>query len=345
LNDYSGIITLHQRDYELASDIRNRLNERYGDNVASAISAQTVEFRVSPDYQRRREWFVAMLAATYMDQTPELSRARAEWFAGRLASGQDAERSEIVLEALGRECLDALAPLLDSTDEQIRLRAARVMLALRDDRALVVLRQIALDPASAYRVEAMEAVTVSARRNDATALLRLLLRDPDMRIVIAAYERLRDMGDMAIAQDFIGRSFYLEHVVQTNHKAIYVSRRGDPRIVIFGAPLTCRDNAFVESPGGAVMIDARPGQGYMTLVRKNPMRPGVVRPIRTGFVLSEVIRALGTESASTGEGQVSGLGVSYAEVIALLEQMCDKGVLAAEFYSGPLPEFEQTVKK
>jgi flagellar basal body P-ring protein FlgI len=340
LNDYSAVIALPKPDYPLANAIRNRLSERYGANVVAAITPQMIECVVPPDYRRRKMRFVSLLAATYMAEAPERTAARVDWFAGRLASGQDAQRSEIALEAIGRECLGRVASLLSAADEETRFRASRVMLDLRDDRSLATLRGIALDPKSVYRLEAMEAVAASARRNDASALMRFLLRDSDVRIVLAAYEHLREMTDAAVAQDFVGRSFYLERIVQTNRKAIFVSRRGDPRIVIFGAPLTCRDSVFVEAPGGGVIIDARPGQGYMSLSRKNPVRSGMIGPVKTGYVLSEVIRALGAESVATGEGQVSALGVSYADVIALLERMCEKGAVAAEFWPGPLPEFE-----
>ncbi len=340
LHDYSALLTLAEPNFSLASSIRNRLSERYGAAVATAVSPSTVEYNVAPNYGHRKARFIALVAATFMEETPEQIQARVERFVGRLASGQDADRSEIALEAIGRGGLGAIAALLNAADEQTRLRAARVMLNLRDDRALPTLRQIALDPASAYRLEAIDTVAAAARRNDAAILLRRLLRDGDSRIVLAAYEHLRDMGDPAVVQDFVGRSFYLERVVQTNHKAIYVSRQGDPRIVIFGAPLACRDSVFVESPGGTVVINAEPGQGYMSLMRKHPARPGMIGPLKSGFVLSELIRALGAESARAGEGQVSGLGVSYAEVISLLERMCATKAVGAEFWPGPLPEFD-----
>lgn len=345
LDDYSGIITLQKPDYVLAGAIRDRLSGRYGFDLARAMSPRVIEYALPPDYQRRKMQFVALVAATYMNETPQLTRTRTDRFVQQLAAGQDEERSEIALEAIGRECLGQLASLLNSPDEEVRFRAARCMLNLRDDSALGTLRQIALDPKSAYRLEALEAVAASARRNDAAALARLLLRDDDSRMVLAAYEYLRELGNLAVTQDFIGRSFYLEHVVATDRKGIFVARRGDPRIVVFGAPLICRDSMFVESPDGMVMIDAQPGRGYMSLMRKNPMRPGTIGPLKSGFVLSEVIRTLGSEFAQTEEGHVTALGVSYAEVIALLEQMCAKGAVAAEFWPGPLPKFDLTVKK
>lgn len=338
-NDYFAVISLPSADYALASSIRNRLSERYGPDVPRAVSPRAIEYAVPPAYSHRKGRFLAVVAATYMNESPELTAVRADWFVQQLVSGRNAEQSEIALEAIGRGCLSRLAPLLESQNEETRFRAARVMLNLRDDRAVPVLRQIALDPRSAYRAEALETVVASARRTDATLLLRRLLQDRDQQVVLAAYEHLRRLGDASIVQEFVGRSFYLERVVETSHRAIFVSRRGAPRVVIFGAPLRCRDSVFVESPDGTVTIDARPDEGYVSLRRRNPRRQGIIGPVRTGLALSEVIRALGAEPTRDEEGRLLGLGVSYAEVVSLLERLCSSEAVAAEFWLGPAAQF------
>ena len=39
------------------------------------------------------------------------------------------------------------------------------------------------------------------------------------------------------------------------------------------------------------------------------------------------------------------MSVSYAEAIALLKQMCDKGVIEAEFRAGPMPKIDLIIKR
>ena len=39
-----------------------------------------------------------------------------------------------------------------------------------------------------------------------------------------------------------------------------------------------------------------------------------------------------------GEQHLTGLGVSYSDMIAILKQMCDKGAVKAQFQAGPLPK-------
>jgi hypothetical protein len=274
-----------------------------------------------------------------------LRATRIDTLAKELLESQDKENSEVALEAIGRESLLKLRPLLKAPNEEVRLRAARCALNLRDDNAVETLRTIALNEASPYRAEALEAMVASARRNDAVSLARRLLRDKDVRIVLAAYEALRSMEDVAVSREFIGRSFDLEQVVQTDRKAIFVSRSGEPRVVVFGAPLNCRDDIFVEAANETVIVNSRAGQGYVSLTRKDPAGPGVIGPVRTGFSISEIVRALGAERSRPDAGRGSGLGVPYTDVIAVLEQLTAKGAVPAEFWAGPLPKIGRIVKE
>lgn len=343
--DYSGALRLRRTDYATASTIRNRLNERYGVGTAEALSSTGIEFVIPPAYQQRKARFVAMVAATYLTETPELLENRIDAFVARLRSEKDADRSEIMLEAIGRNCLPMLAVLLEDPSEAVRLRTARCMLNLGDDRGWEPLRAIAVDEASAHRLEALDAVAAGGRRSDAVALASRLLRDSDPRVVLAAYEYLRQTEDVSIRQEFVGRSFYLEQVVQTDRKAIFVSRSGKPRVVIFGGPLVCRDSLFVESPDGQVMIDSRVGQDYASLTRRIPGRQGVIGPVRSTLALTEIIRTLAAERPRAGGTGPAGLGVPYSDVIAALEQLSAKEGVAAEFWAGPLPKIGLLVKK
>jgi flagellar basal body P-ring protein FlgI len=345
LNDYAVLLRLRRASYRNISLIRNRLSERYGPNVVRALSPTDIEVRIPPRYRYRKERFVRMIAATFVAVTDELTEARVNTFVHRLAVSDQKESSEIALEALGRDCLPKLGTLLNASDAEVRLRAARCMLSLDDDRGLPILRELAQDPKSPYRLEALEAVAVVGRRNDASALARRLLRDDDVTVVQAAYEHLRRMEDPAVTREVIGRSFFLEQVVQTPHKAIFVARRGDPRVVLFGAPLQCEDNIFVESPDQSIVVDSRAGQNYVSVFRQRDVKPGVLGPVRTSRDLRDVIHALADEPRRTAQGQLSALGVSYADVMAVLQQLTTKRAVAAQFWAGPLPKMAPPVKK
>jgi len=342
--DYVGTIRLRRPDYALASTIRNRLNERYGTGTARAVSPSGVEFMIPPDYRRRKARFISMVAATFLADSPERTPARIEALAKRLVESQDKEPSEVALEAIGRESLPRLRSLFDAPDEEVRFRAARCALGLRDDTAIGTLRTLALDETSPYRREAFDAVLVLARRNDAISLGRRLLRDKDVRMVLVAYEALRGMEDVAVRRQSVGRGFHLEQVVQTDRRAIFVSRSGAPRVVVFGSPLNCHDDIFVQAANETITVNSRAGQDYVSLTLKDPTRPGVIGPVRSGFSIGEIVRALGSERQRTEAGHVMGLGVSYTDVIAVLEQLCAKDAVTAEFWAGPPPKIGRIVK-
>ena len=136
------------------------------------------------------------------------------------------------------------------------------------------LRAIAMDVDSPHRLEALDAIVASAQRNEAAALARRLLRDGDTRVVLPPTSTCVAWRILLFSRSFVGGSFYLEQVVQTDRKAIFVSRSGDPRVVVFGAPVVCRDNLFVESPDERVVIDSREGQDYVSLARRVPGKRG-----------------------------------------------------------------------
>jgi len=342
---FQGVLTLRKPDFLVASRIRNRLNERYGSGTAEALSPAVISFRIPAEYRRRRLRFVSMIAATYLDQTQEWIEARTNTLVHQLAVGDKKEDSEVALEAMGRESLAKLGELLQDSDEEVRLRAARCMLNLGDDRGFATLREIALDPKSQRRLDGLDALVLGAPRNDAAALAQQLLRDSEPAIVIGAYERLRQLDDPSVVPARVGRSFYVEQVPGTGHKAIYVTRSGDPRIVLFGAPLTCGKNVFVESPGGTVVVNAKPGQGYVSVVRRHPTRPGVIGPLKTSFDLADIIWTLGGESGQPKDGGPAGLDVPYSDIIVLMEQLVAKQAIAAQFWPGPLPKLSLIIKK
>jgi len=301
--------------------------------------------RIPAEYRRRKARFTALIPAMYVEVSDDLVRTRMDGLIEELTTSGDKEAGEIALEAMGRESLTRLADLVAASDPEIRLRAGRVMLGLGDIRGLAPLRDLALDPRAPQRLEAIEAIMLSAKRVDAVTVAGRLLQDDDTAVVLATYDYLRQVDDRAVLREVVGRSFLLEQVPQSRHRAIYVSRSGDPRVVLFGAPLRCRDNLFVETPDQSLVLDARPGQGYVTILRKHPSRPGMIGPVRSGPDVAELVRTLGGEPEPAASGPLRKLGVPYAQVVAVLERLSAKDGVAAAFWAGPLPKIDLPVKK
>jgi hypothetical protein len=148
-----------------------------------------------------------------------------------------------------------------------------------------------------------------------------------------------------VVQEYVARSFFIDKVPQMPQKAIFIARSGQPRIVLFGLPIYCRNGFSVQSKDGNIMIDHRSGQEYVSVARKHPMRSIVIGPIMTTLELSDIIKILCEEPAKVEQGRRNGLGVSYDDMVALVKQMCEKDIITTEFWVGPLPEIAAAVKK
>ncbi len=339
------MLVLKDPDLEMTNRVRNRLNGRYGRGTARGITAGQIELKVPTEYNQRPQMFIGMVRKTYLTQGQELNQQRIEAHVRRLAESPDKVAGEVALEAIGNQCLDELSVLLESPDERVRFHAARCTLNLGGERGLVVLRDMALNENSPFRLDALAAITVGAARNDAAAVSRRLLRDENFLVRLAAYEQLRELDDVAVSREEVAGNFYIERLAQTREKVIFVYRSGQPRVVLFGSPIKCRGNIFLGSADGDVTINASSGADYVTIIRKHPKRPDVIAQLRSSFEVGDIVRTLCDDPPKEDEEGRGGLGVSYADAAVLLKQMCDKGAVQAEFRAGPMPNFGLNVKK
>jgi flagellar basal body P-ring protein FlgI len=346
LTDYKVMLVVKRPGFELTNVIRNRLNQRFGRDIARAVSPDRIEVTVPPKYRRDRKRFISLVRMLYLNETPEIVRERINHYTGQLVLSPDSQESEVAIEAIGNQSLADLFGLLDSSDERVRLRAARCMLNLGNSAGLEPLRRIAMDRSSDYRLDALEAITSSAvSRQTAVTVARALLSDVDIDICLSAYEQLRSLNDVTITREAIGKNFFLEQIVRSERKMVYVTRSGQPRIVLFGAPIICNRDIFVQSPDKEITVNAPAGQDTISIIRAHPRRDGVVARMKSSFDLGDIIRTLCSEPLTADQEGVGGLGVSYADAIALLKHMCDKGAVNAEFLAGPLPKIGLNVKK
>jgi hypothetical protein len=342
LHEYKMTLALRKPNYVIARRVSDRLEERFGYGTAKALGPDQIELRVPPEYSGQKQRFISIVKAMYIAETLESTKMKVEAFANELALSPDKDESEIALEAIGRASLDKTAELLTSPNEHVRLRAARCMLNLGGKRGSEVLREIAMDKSSAYRTEALRAITAAVSRDEAANVSRRLLGDEDFNVKLAAYEQLLKLDDVTIIRRLIAGNFYLDQAAQSTDKVVFVSRSGQPKIVLFGAPIYCRENIFVQSADGNVTINAPAGEKHVSVIRRVPKRPDAPPiQLKCSFELGDIIRTL-CEAASVEAGSPlrPGLNVSYSNAIGLVKQMCDKGQVPAAFAAGPLPTID-----
>jgi len=345
VEEYKVNLALRLPDYRIVSQIRNRINERFGYEIAVALAPGSIELRIPTKYLEAKSRFIQLVRATYIVESPELTEKRIMTHIEKLAGSKDKNASEIALEAIGNAAMPKLAALLNSSDPEVRLRAARCMFNLGDQRGRESLWGIATDKKSSYRIEAIDALVNTSAGQDVTSMLQSLLRDDDLSIRLIAYENLVRLKDVTVSRKLIANSFYLDQVTQTGKPAILVSRRIQPRIALLGSPIYCRSNIFIETQDGTITINVPAGEKYATIIRKHPRRPDTIIQLKSSLDLADVIETLCREPLTPTAQGGPGLGVPYSTLVGLISKMVDSGAVQAEFYAGPLPKTLPNIKK
>lgn len=335
-------LTLNKPDFLAANAIRNRINERFGPKTCVPNSEMECLLYFPVRYTNEKERFLNIVSSLLLTQNDRIRAAYVASAVERLAGDTDKTEAENILEGIGKPAIDKLRPLLTHPDESVRFHAARCMLNIGSNEPVQCLRTIIFNPASPYRLEAIRSIGVSANAKDAKPILMSVLAEEDQAVRLAAYELLAEMDSPAIMRKQIGGGdFMIDSVICGGPKMIYVYQQDKPRIVLFGSPIQCSKDLFVQSEDGTITINARAGDKYVLVARRHPGRPRVVGPIQSSFDLGILLQTLGEMPQINHQtGLRPGLAISYSEIVPLLKKMCSQQAVDATFVAGPAPDPE-----
>ncbi len=344
--DLRFMMQMHNEDFLLTNMIRGLINEKFGSGTANAKTSGEIRLTIPEKYRHDKPKFFAMVRLLYLGNDPVLRRNRILSLVSDLRSNNDKLSPEIALEAIGKSVVGELLPLLSDSDESVRFHAARCLLNMKEDRALKTLQAIIDNPASKFRVDAIKAVGSGANRNDTVAMLNKHLQSEDFDVAFAVYDELRKVRDISVARHYVANDFILDTVMCGGPKRVYVTRQGVPRIVIFGAPINCANNLFVQSDNGDIIINSREGDNLISISRKNPKGSGIIGPLFSSFKVKDLIQTLGeVPKVDPKTMKRPGLAIPYCQIIAILEKMCRTNAIDAKFAAGKLPVFPNIDKQ
>jgi hypothetical protein len=337
-------LTLKQSSFRASNAIRNRINERFGSSTANAISSTDIQITIPSQYRHRRQDFLAMVQLLYLSEDETLRTQRIDSLCEQLIDPAKSAESELALESIGRPCLSRLATLLDEqNDPLVRFHAARCMLNIGDYRGISALRSVALDDNSSLQIEAIQSLS-NAKLKDIEPFLSQLLANDNINVRLAAYDQLLDHNSVFVKRIPVGTDFFVDLVNTSGRKVIYAMQKEYAGLVLFGTPIACQNDLFLDK--GNVMINARPGDKYVSLVRRHPARPKLVGPLLSSFYLEDIIRTLGhAPEIDKKKYPWPGLGLNYSEILDIVEQLCRDNLVAAEFMYGPLSDAGSFLEK
>ncbi len=330
-------LLLDQPDFVAAGAIRDRINERFGPRTANAVSPGEIQLRIPRRYTYDKEHFLRMIRGLHLVDQPALQQQRIAGWIEQLKTAVDKYGPEAALEAIGNAALDELSKLLDAEDEAVRFHAARCMSNIGSAQATPVLREFVFNPNSPYRSRALKTIGRNASAGDTEPILLRALAQNDIDLRIAAYETARAARSSIVSRTHVADSFVIDRVYCAGPKVIYARQDKTPGFVIFGSPIRCSDNIFLQSDDGQVTVNVRPGDRFISVSRTHPGRPRVVGPLPAGFEVSQLIRALAeAPEQQKGRANLLGLALSYGQVIEILEKMTRTQAIPADFVQGPM---------
>ncbi len=333
-------LAVNKPNYRRARLISKRINDRFGDLYANPSSPGMIRLRLPEKYYSKKRRFIDVIKKFHLNPALDNNEKNIKKHINMLVSTDNVYDAEVTLEGIGKIAIPYIKELLDSNQEKVRFRAARCLLYLGDDTGLDVLRDIAFDENSERRMEVIQAVSNVGKKSDIANLCRLLVKDKDFDIALAAYQQLHEIGDFTIKKDSVDNHFLFEQIAISDRKAVYVSRSETPKIVVFGAPLETKKDIFVQTDDRDITLNSPPELNYISIIRKHPRRENVNLKLSSSFSLENLIKRMGESPSPESKFIRPGLGISYSHIIEILEKMTNKGSIDAEFHLGPLPKID-----
>ncbi|OXU15079.1 flagellar basal body P-ring protein FlgI [Sedimentisphaera salicampi] len=333
-------IELKRPNYRLAAVIRNRINERFGEKTAKARSSQIVDLNLPNSYKQNYSKFANLVEALYLYENNSSLQSRIKILAKNLTEPRNPD-IEYGLEAIGKPAVKTLVPYLKHEKPLVRLRAARCLVNMGYADAGSVLVKLAKMNPSPYKYEAIEAIGESSASATVKSLLREFLSDDDFQARLLAYKYLSEASDLAVMPKLTSAGFRIDTMLaKESEPLIYIKRKDQPRIALFGINIPLGQNVFLSLDKGNLLLDNPAGKDQIMMLRQHPDQKGVIGPIYADFNVESLISRLCDKTVKSS-GVRSGLGLDFTEVVRVLNELDKKGAIKSKLMLGPLPDMPE----
>lgn len=330
-------LVLTQPSAAIARRVMLLINRRFGskpDKTADALNPTTIKLRIPEDWSRRQVQFLEVLMHLYVPAAPAFHDMRLRELCEE-AVQPDAPLADISLawEGMGKTVITLIRKLYTHENPGVSYFAARAGLRLNDDLAVDVVTRHARDENGPYRELAVEELGKAVNLNRPVLMLRPLLDEDNHRIRYLAYEALRRHKDSTIQSLSVGGKggFMLDVVPTESDFLISAERSGEQRITLFGHNMRCITPVFYSQRNDRVMITSVPDKPLLKVVRKIPPNDRLSEPLLCTTEVAALIKVLGNEPKKDYHGRHMGLGLTYAQVLEVLHDLCERKTIDATF--------------
>jgi flagellar basal body P-ring protein FlgI len=340
-------IQLYRGDYQICNLIQRRINECFpNEKVATAKDDSSVDIVIPREFSQDYEHFLQIIMHLPLKQASAAWETQAREVAAVMeGSGANHDELALVWEAMGRQVLPVVQKMYSASNQYAAYYAARTGIRLGDPRAVELVAKFARAQGSPFQTKAVEELGLYGRTTGARAALYSLLDDDNELVRIAAYEALRRQGDKSrITRMAFKNQFDVDVVDSSKGSVIYALQSQQPRLVLFGKGIPIRRPVFFNSPDDLVTVNARAADAKLQVFRKIS-RTGQYSPsFETGANVQDLVKVLATAPEMERGGRMFGLGLTYGQVVGVLQRMCKSGDIPAKFRLQALPEVQKMIK-
>ncbi|MDC0935702.1 flagellar basal body P-ring protein FlgI [Pirellulales bacterium] len=291
--------------------------------VATPKTDEFIELKVHPRYKDNVSRFMRVVRNIAVKESPSAQITRIALLRDQLLDPVTTSTAALRLEAIGNdEAVETLLEGIKSSDPEVRFHAAEALAYLDRTEAATPLAEAARDQ-PAYRVSAMAALSAM---DDGAAYDELLqmLKLTNARTRYGAFRALWSMSadDPTIRGEQIGGKFGY-HVLDIDAPAlVHATSSHRPEIVLFGRRHRLKMPLMLNA-GPRVLVNGL-GGNEIIVSRFSPDEPTQQRTVTND--LDAVIRA------------IVDLGGDYPDVVQMLQEAEEAGVLTSRFRVNALPE-------
>ncbi len=332
MEDRSVRLVLSSPQYARATQIQNRINDRFGrgTKIASAETPSHVALDIPREFFGEELDFLAVVRHLQLSTDPGAEEQRTRSLTAELLDPEAPHDSiGLALEGIGKTVRPVVRNLYDSRLPHVRYYAARTGLRLGDSLAIPVLRQEALVAAGPYQLDAIRDLGHATQMSRAAVALADVLRAdlPDRARTLAYDGLIRHQAPTLNSTPL--DQMILDHVPDAaGPPMIYATVSEQARILVLG-DVPCRTPLFYRHPSGLVTLRADSGSTEVSVLRTLPS--GRVSPTAsTSPDLCKLVSTLGGEAGQDRFGRIR-LGLSYAQVLDVIAGLCENDTLPAQF--------------
>lgn len=353
-------LQLRQPDYLTSNILQKRINFRFGQEgrkpIAKAKTSYFVELTVPPEWKNRYAHFLRLILHLPLRGGAHEDARTANRIAREMEK-PTANHDELALvwEAMGKQIVPTVQKFYGSDIPAVAFYAARAGFRLGDEHlAGPVLLRFASTGGSQFQLPAVEELGQKPAYLEAGPVLRKLLDAQSELVRIAAYGALVERGSFhAVTRHPVDEGYYendrpsfTADVVDTRGAfVIYATRTLEPRLVLFGRNMPIASPVFFESSDGLITLYNKPAdpdaenpvaqQPHLVVSRK--LSDGSMsKKFAVPFKVLPLIEVLGSRPRPDLHGNIDGLGLTYSQVVGVLQQLCRQNVIQAKFVLQPL---------